>query len=145
MINRILFLLVLLFVTGSCKREKTVVEASYPDGLPKRVCIYRGSGDNKELLRETTYYPGKKIQMDGDYRNNKRDGRWVYNYSNGNTWSEGFFKDGLNDGKRTIYFVNGKLRYEGYYNRGERAGKWRFYDEKGNLLKEIDYSAAIKK
>jgi antitoxin component YwqK of YwqJK toxin-antitoxin module len=139
--TRILFSITLLLFMGSCKKERTIIESTYPDGSPKRVCIYRGSGDNKAMLRETTYYPGKKIQMDGEYKNNKRTGRWVYYYANGTIWSEGFFINGLNDGKRTINFENGRLKYEAYYKQGARTGKWRFFDEKGDLLKEIDYAA----
>jgi antitoxin component YwqK of YwqJK toxin-antitoxin module len=142
---RIQLFLSILFLMVSCDRERTVVESTFPDGLPKRVCIYKGTGEHRQLLRETVYYPGKKIQCDGTFHNNKRDGRWVYYYSNGTIWSEGFFRDGENDGKRTVYFENGKVRYEAYYKRGERTGKWRFFDEKGNLLKEIDYSSALNK
>ena len=141
MINRILFCITFLLLLGSCKKESTIIESTFPDGSPQRVCIYKGSGANKEMLRETIYYPGKKIQIDGAYYNNKRTGKWVYYYSNGNIWSEGFFKDGRNEGKRTIYFENGRIKYEAYYKDGERTGKWRFFDEKGNLLKDIDYSA----
>lgn len=145
MVTRILFSLTILFAMGSCKKETTIVESTFPDGSPRRVCIYKGNGDNKELLRETLYYPGKKIQVDGEYYHNKRNGRWVYYFSNGKIWSEGFFKDGESDGKRTIYFENGKIKYEAFYKQGVRTGKWHFYDEKGTLLKEIDYSVAGNK
>jgi antitoxin component YwqK of YwqJK toxin-antitoxin module len=140
MLTRILLSFILLVSMDSCKKESTVIESAFPDGSPKRVCIYKGTGNNKEMLRETTYYPGKKLQMDGAYLHNKRNGRWVFYYSNGNIWSDGFFKNGESDGKRTIYFENGKIKYEAYYKEGVRTGKWRFYDEKGNLIKEIDYS-----
>lgn len=145
MVTRILFFLTILFAMGSCKKETTVVESTFPDGSPQRVCIYNGIGTNKELLRETIYYSGKKVQVDGEYHHNKKNGRWVYYYSNGNIWSEGFFKDGESDGKRTIYFENGKIKYEAFYKQGVHTGKWRFYDEKGTLLKEIDYSTAGNK
>jgi len=125
----------------SCSREKRVVEESYPDGSPKRICVYNGSGADKQLIRETTYYPNKRIQMDGTYKDNQRDGQWVYWYENGSKWSEGFFKNGKNDGKRITYFENGKVRYEAYYKEDVRVGKWRFFDEKGQFLQEIDYSA----
>lgn len=145
MITRILFSLTILFAMGSCKKETIVIEATFPDGSPQKICTYKGVGADKELLRETLYYPDKKIQIDGEYRHNKRNGKWVYYYSNGNIWSEGFFKDGDSDGKRTIYFENGKIKYEAFYKQGMRTGKWHFYDEKGTLLKEIDYSPAANK
>lgn len=141
MVIRILFFTAILLTLASCHREKVVVESAYPDGSPQRVCVYRGSGDNKELVKETMYYPGKKIRFTGGYNHDKRDGKWVYYYPNGNIWSEGFFKDGKNDGKRTVCFENGKIKYEACYRLGARTGKWRFYDEKGDLIKEIDYSS----
>ena len=130
-----------LFVLVSCTREKTVVESAFPDGSPKKVCIYNVRGDKKDLIKETTYYPGKKLQMEGTYRNNQRDGRWIYYYENGKIWSEGFFKEGKNEGKRTTYFDNGKIRYEAFYKNDIRVGKWRFFDEKGRLLQIVDYDS----
>ena len=127
--------LVVLVITSltSCKRQHTVIEATYPDGSPKKVCIYRGRGESRELLKETTWYPNKQMEMDGGYKNNLRDGQWTVWYKNGNKWSEGFFKKGLNDGKRTTWYENGKIRYEAWYRDGLKVGKWRFFDEKGNL------------
>ena len=129
----------LIFI--SCSKEKRVVEESYPDGSPKRVCIYKGRGENKQMIRETAYYSNGKLRMDGTYKNNKRDGQWIYWFENGSKWSEGFFSEGKNDSIRLIYFPNGKKRYEFYYKNGLRVGTWRFYDESGKLLKEVDYSA----
>lgn len=135
------FCLLSLMTFIACSREKSIVEESYPDGSPKRICVYKGSGEDKQLIRETTYYPNKKLQMDGTYKNNQRDGQWIYWYENGSKWSEGFFREGKNDGKRITYFENGRIRYEAYYKEGIRVGKWRFFNEKGQSLQETDYSA----
>jgi antitoxin component YwqK of YwqJK toxin-antitoxin module len=134
----------LVFFVASCTFENKVIEDTYPDGSPKRVCIYLGKGDNKELIKETTYYPNKQIQMEGTYKDGKRDGKWSYWYENGKLWSEGAFVRGKSDGKRTTYFENGKVRYDGAYKQDVRVGKWRFFDENGRLLKEVDYSVTIK-
>ena len=131
-----------LFILTSCNREKRVVEESYPDGSPKKVCIYKGRGENRQILKETTYYASGKTQMEGGFKENKRDGHWVYYYENGKKWSEGFFKNGKNDGKRVTYYENGLVRYEAYYKDGNRVGVWKFFDDKGNLLKEVDYDKA---
>ena len=129
-----------LLMFSACNRQQSVVEESYPDGSPKTVCLYTGKGENRQLIRETTYYPNRKLKMDGTYKNNQRDGQWIYWYENGSKWSEGFFREGKNDGKRLTYFENGKVRYEAYYKDGIRVGKWRFFDNNGKLLQEIDYS-----
>jgi antitoxin component YwqK of YwqJK toxin-antitoxin module len=135
-----LILLITMLAAASCVRQEPVVEQSFPDGTPKKVSEYKGSGQERELVKETYYYQDKKVEMTGGYKHGKRDGYWVSYYDNGKKWSEGFYKDGMNDGKRTTYFESGKVRYIGYYLNDRRVGKWQFFDEAGNLLKEVDYS-----
>jgi antitoxin component YwqK of YwqJK toxin-antitoxin module len=135
-----LILSLMILAAVGCVRQETLVEDSYPDGTPKKEGTYKGTGENRELVKETFYYPNKKVQMTGGYKSSKRDGYWVSYYENGNKWSEGFYKNGMNDGKRTTYFESGKIRYIGYYLNDKRVGKWQFYDEAGSLLREVDYS-----
>ncbi len=142
---KFMFVTLLMFAMVSCHFETKVVDESYPDGSPKRICTYRGEGENRELIKETTFYPNKQQQMEGTYKDKKRDGKWTYWYENGKLWSEGSFVGGKSDGKRTTYFENGKVRYEGFYKEDMRVGKWRFFDENGRLLQEADYSAPAKK
>jgi antitoxin component YwqK of YwqJK toxin-antitoxin module len=138
---KVLFYTLLIVSLASCRFENKVVEEKYDDGSPKRVCIYKGKGESRELVKETTYYSNKQPQMEGTYKDNKRDGRWTYWYENGKLWSDGQFTNGKADGKRTTYFENGKVRYEGFYKEDMRVGQWRFFDENGRLLQEVDYSA----
>jgi antitoxin component YwqK of YwqJK toxin-antitoxin module len=135
-------LLFILLVAGitSCRFENKVVEETYGDGSPKRLCVYLGKGEGRELLKETTYYPNKQAQMEGTYKEGKREGLWTYWYENGKLWSQGTFVKGKSEGKRTTYFENGKVRYEGLYKDDMRVGKWRFFDENGRMLRELDYS-----
>lgn len=135
-----LALIALMFAAVACVREKTQVEGTYPNGNPKKESVYKGSGKNRELVKETFFYEDKKVEMTGGYKHEKRDGYWVSYYKNGNKWSEGYYKEGLNDGKRTTYYESGKVRYIGYYQSDKRVGKWQFFDEAGNLVKEVDYS-----
>ena len=133
-------LVLLMFLTTSCRFQQKVIEETYPDGSPKRVCIYKGKGENREMIRETTYYENKQMQIDGEYKDGKRNGYWVSWYMNGKKWSEGTFKYGKSDGKRITYFENGKVRYQGEYKNDVRVGKWQFYDENGKLLAEQDFT-----
>ena len=142
--SNLLFLIFSMALLVSCNFENKVVEETYPDGSPKRICVYLGKGQNREMIKETTFYPNKQMQMEGTYKDNKRDGKWTYWYENGKMWSDGFFVRGKSDGKRTTYFENGKVRYEGFYKEDMRVGKWRFFDETGRLLQEADYSAPPK-
>lgn len=128
----------------SCNDIHVVVEEKFPDGTSKRVCVYKGEGRDRELQKETVYYPSKNLQMEGTYKSNKRDGKWTYRYENGKIWSEGYFRDGKSNGKRTTYYESGKIRYEGFYRDDKQVGIWRFYDEAGRMVKEVDYSAIPK-
>jgi antitoxin component YwqK of YwqJK toxin-antitoxin module len=135
-------LLAWLIVTiTSCRFENKVIEETYPDGSPKRVCVYKGKGEGRELIKETTFYPNKQAQMEGTYKDGKREGQWTYWYENGKMWSQGTFIKGKSEGKRITFFENGKIRYDGFYKEDMRVGKWRFFDENGRLLKELDYSS----
>ena len=142
--TKLLCIILLMFTMSGCRFESKVIEESYPDGSPKRICFYLGKGESRELIREATYYPNKQVQMAGSYKDNRRDGKWTYWYENGKPWSEGTFVNGKSEGKRTTYFENGKVRYEGFYKEDLRVGKWRFFDENGRMLQEVDYSATPK-
>jgi antitoxin component YwqK of YwqJK toxin-antitoxin module len=137
--------LLVIFAIISCTHETKIMEETYPNGSPKRECIYQGKDASRELIRETTWYPNKKVQMSGEFKEKKRNGKWIYYYENGNVWSEGFFKDGKSDGKRTTYYENGRIFYEGYYQEDRRVGIWKFYDEKGTLVKSVDYNKELNK
>ncbi len=142
--TKFLLTVLIIFAFFGCNSEHKVIEETNADGSPKRVCIYKGKGASRELIKETTYYPNGKPQMEGTYMSGQRDGNWTYWHENGTPWSTGIFKNGKAEGKRTTYFSNGKVQYEGNYKEDMRTGIWRFFDEQGRLLKEVDYSAAPK-
>lgn len=140
LLKRLAFLTLVPFVLVSCEHKQTVVEAKYPDQSPKVVKTYLVKGDEKKLIGEKVFYQGNKIQLEGTYKNEKRDGRWVYYHSNGKPWSEGYFTDGKANGRRVTYYDNGKMLYEGYYKEDKRVGIWKFYNEGGKLIREVNFS-----
>jgi antitoxin component YwqK of YwqJK toxin-antitoxin module len=142
--TKLLIFTLLVFNLTSCRFEHKVIEDTFPDGSTKRLCVYKGTGASRELIKETTFYPNKQKQMEGTYVDGKRDGQWTYWYENGKVWSEGAFLRGKSDGRRITYFENGKMRYDGSYKQDVRVGKWRFFDENGRLLREADYSTQAK-
>ena len=79
---------VCLLMSCNGRIKKEVVE-TYGDGSPKVERQYMIRNGEKELVKEVAFFPGKKIYMEGEYKNNKRNGRWVSWYQNGNKWSEG--------------------------------------------------------
>ena len=123
----------------SCQKVVEVVEQTYEDQSPRLVRYYDEHDGKKELLREKAYYPKRKLQMEGTFKGEKRNGLWTYYYENGNKWSEAEFVDGVYNGKSVTWFENGKKRYEGFYKDGKQTGKWKFWDEQGNFVKDIDF------
>ncbi|HSN49687.1 MAG TPA: hypothetical protein VLR52_00550 [Bacteroidales bacterium] len=138
--NILIFFLFSFLGISACDNTNTVVESTYPDQSPKVVKTYKGKGEDKVLVSQKSFYPGNKIQMEGAFKENQRDGKWTYWHSNGKPWSEGYFKDGKAEGKRTTYYESGQIYYEGYYKDDKRVGKWRFFDETGKMVKEVDFS-----
>ena len=138
--KKYVYLIAFIFILVSCNKRQKVVEETYEGGSPKVEKYYEGEGANKELVKEVTYYPNKQKQLEGDYKDSKRDGNWVYYYDNGNKWSEGTFHNGLYDGNSTTYFENGAKRYDGLYKAGKKIGIWKFYDEtSGKQIREVDF------
>lgn len=60
---------------------------------------------------------GKKTQ--GTIKNGKKEGLWIYYYSNGQLSYKGTFKDGKKDGTWIECHRNGQLRLKVTYKDGE--------------------------
>jgi len=133
------FIILSLFIIA-CNKPKKVIEETYPDNSPKVEKYYIEKESSKELVKEIRYYPNNKIQMEGKYKNNKRNGDWIYYFENGTIWCEGSFLDGVDHGQRIVYYENGQKRYEGSYIKGKQTGIWKFWDEDGDVQKEIDFN-----
>ena len=75
-------------------------------------------------------------KYEGDYKNNKMEGKGILYYNNGNRY-EGDFKIGLQEGKGILYYIDGD-KYEGDFKNGKMEGKGNFYYKNGNRY-EGDY------
>ena len=58
------------------------------------------------------YYKNRIIKYEGDFINNKYEGKGKYIFKDGEYYI-GEWKSGLKNGKGIIYFKNGNIRYEG--------------------------------
>lgn len=110
------------------------------DKSPKVVYYYQvdeNGNITNEKVREIYYFPGKKKYVEGNIKNNSRDGQWHSYFPDGKVNSEAFYVQGKEHGVYKVYRENGKLFYVGHYNMGICDGEWRFYDEKGLMEKKI--------
>ena len=133
-------IIISIFIILSCKSHtERIVKEAYPDGKPKFVEYLDTKNGNNDSYKLNTYYPDSKVKSEGELKNGKMHGKWIYYYENGKKWSEGNFKDGQEEGLRTTYYENGQKRYEGLFRDGVRTGDWKFWDESGKLVKTIMY------
>jgi len=130
-------------VARDLKNHKLLAEALADMSIP--LALMQQNTQAILLLQERQYYQNKQIRMEGSFKEDERDGKWVYYFENGNIWSEGSFREGKSDGKRITYYENGNKRYEGEYLEGTKTGLWYFYDEQGRKVKEVDYSKESQK
>lgn len=134
------FLLALLVLFAACSKDPVkVVKHTFEDGSPKVVYYYEVNDQDSVLVKETRYYQNGNKQIEGAYKDMRRDGVWTYWYENGNKWSEGYYKEGVDNGPKTVWYENGEKYYEGKMKNGERVGVWRFWDKNKDLAREINY------
>ena len=136
--HRLLILALSLTLLASCN-QTNVKKELFEDGTVKSEKTFKKIDGAEQLVKEVVYHPNGKKYIEGNYKNDKREGYWASWFKDGTLWSEGNFKEGESDGERTVYHPNGKLYYKGTFSMGKRIGKWLFYDENGKKLNEIDY------
>ena len=68
------------------------------------------------------YYKNGKIKYDGEFINDKLEGKGKYISENGDYYI-GEFKKGLKHGKGTIYYKNISTKYDGEFINDELKGK----------------------
>jgi antitoxin component YwqK of YwqJK toxin-antitoxin module len=131
--------LIFIFFLGCENHLKKEIFETYGNGHPKKVIFYSLSEKNKEVIKEIQYYENGKKKYVGYFKNNQKDGKWVFWFENGKKWSEGYFLQGTRTGKTYVYHENGKLFYEGEYLEGKKNGKWVFYNEEGEKANVVNF------
>lgn len=136
--NRLLIILLSITLLTACNKP-VIKKELYDDGTVKSEKTYKKIDHKEQLVKEVVFHPNGKMYIEGNYKNELREGYWASWFQNGNLWSEGEFKAGESHGKRTVYHENGKLYYEGTFDMGKRIGVWTFFDENGVKVNQIDY------
>jgi hypothetical protein len=80
------------------------------------------------------YYPNGAIKSEVTYMHDTiKNGRYIYYYSNGAIYREGFFINGKMDSIVTGYYSNGKVYMTGMYSYGILLGSVYYYYDNGRL------------
>ena len=91
---------------------------------------YEGEFRNNKKEGRGIYYLHNGNIYEGDIKNGKIEGRGIDYYNNGDRY-EGDNKNGLKEGKGIYYYNNGD-RYEGDWKNDKREGKGIFYYNNGD-------------
>ena len=139
MVQRSLFIVVLLFLfsCGNTIHEK--IEETHPDNTPKLISYYQEIYGREVLVEQKSTYPNGNIKIQGKFKNERREGEWIAYFEDGKVQSKGVYVKGKRTGIAKVYFPNGQLYYEGQYENNQRVGHWKFYNEQGELVTEKDY------
>tara|TARA_B110000438_G_scaffold211560_1_gene203624 strand:- start:45 stop:491 length:447 start_codon:yes stop_codon:yes gene_type:complete len=75
------------------------------------------------------------INTKGNYKNGKEDGAWVTYHENGQLYSKGDYKYGKKEGSWVRYWNNAQLMSEGGYKNGKKVGSWVHFNQDGTEMK----------
>ncbi|MGY0392649.1 toxin-antitoxin system YwqK family antitoxin [Bizionia sp. KMM 8389] len=84
------------------------------------------------------YYSSGLLKTEGYLLNNKKTGKWVSYYENGEVKSVRNFKDGKPDGYQKLDYSQ-VLYMEGYSRNGLKIGVWKSYFKDTNQLKYLKH------
>lgn len=118
-----------------------IVTQMYPDSSPRTVLIYEvdaNGNKTKNLKREVHYYQNHKKYIEGNIKENQRDGLWHAYFKDGKLQAQATYKNGVEEGYKVVYRENGNKYYEGYFTNGICTGVWKFYTKDGKLNQSIE-------
>ncbi|MBS1917090.1 MAG: hypothetical protein JST87_12505 [Bacteroidetes bacterium] len=119
--------------------------------------FYKDSACKISHGRFSFFYPNRKLQTIGMYKDGKKQGVWLSFYSDGlmsdsltydngtlagicmQWYRTGYASDSSNlnedgSGTKVSWFDNGNVSFAGYFSQGHRPhGKWKFFHRNGNL------------
>lgn len=109
----------------------------------------QGKKQGKWILRGkhkpgTCYTEEQKIE-EGKYTENRKIGKWIDYYCNGNLKSTLTFQNGRPDGYAIMYHENGKISEEGNWKNNRWTGPYKLYYENGQPQHEFNFNTTGKR
>ena len=81
---------------------------------------------------------------EGELVNRRRDGRWVWNWSDGTPREERNYRSGTLHGFVRAWYADGQMQVEEQYLDGQPHGRWRAWYGGGKLAWEERYERGVK-
>lgn len=91
------------------------------------------------ILNYKSYHYNGVLEVEGVYKNHKREGEWRYYTPSGNLKMLQNFTDGLLNGEAKKYYANGNLEEVVTYDSSLMHGEYRYYYENGKLQSKSYY------
>ncbi|MEZ5198610.1 MAG: hypothetical protein R2764_20160 [Bacteroidales bacterium] len=136
------------FATGELLRDESYFNGMI-DGLSTEYDEYGSVIAEGEYIED--YREGKWVfnygdhKSEGEYLSGARDGMWKNYYSDGVLSFEGKFVDDNPNGYHTWYWPNGLKKTEGKYIMGLKEGEWIKYNYDGTPFLSIFYENGVEK
>ena len=92
----------------------------------------------------TCFAPDQKIE-EGKYTDNRKIGKWIEYYCNGNMKNQLTFQNGRPDGYAIMYHESGKISEEGNWKNNRWTGPYKLYYENGQPQHEFNFNASGKR
>ena len=90
------------------------------------------------------FTPEQKAE-EGKYADNRKIGKWLEYYCNGNMKNQLTFQNGRPDGYAIMYHENGKISEEGNWKNNRWTGPYKLYYENGQAQHEFNFNASGKR
>lgn len=87
----------------------------------------------------TKYFENGRVNISGEFLNNKKEGDWKWFDKQGGKDMEGQFVKDQQSGNWIYYYPSGKVRTKGSFLEGKKTGKWEFFYKNGRKHKEGTY------
>jgi len=98
--------------------------------------LYQRTKDSlgRRLFMVKDYYKNGVLQMQGSYLNslNNRSGTFTWYYDNQNKKEEGYYKDNKRQGEFIYWYISGKLETKSFYDK-DTLCKYRLYYENDSI------------
>ena len=91
-------------------------------------------------VKKLPNYKEDQIVEEGDYLNNKKNGKWLFYYNNDKVKHILTFSNNRPDGYAIFYYKNGQKREEGVWKNNKWVGDYKYYYENGNVRFEWQYN-----
>ncbi len=92
-----------------------------------------------------TCYAADQKAEEGKYTDNKKIGKWLEYYCNGNMKNQLTFQGGRPDGYAIMYHENGKISEEGNWKNNRWVGNYKLYYENGQVQHQFVFNPSGKR